>query len=136
MSFTPLLELKKFPDIPVSTLEEARGSRTHPEEPRYRLITRDEGSFPCLVGKEFWAFPSHLKRMCSPQKTGEEHQGRATKPRVPHCLSPFQRTCFPCAASTFMPRIDSDHGGTLDSSVRNPRVKASREILEGKPQIP
>ncbi|KAI4555707.1 hypothetical protein MJT46_014330 [Ovis ammon polii x Ovis aries] len=135
-SFTPLLQLKKFPDIPVSTREEARRYRPHPEEPRFRLLPRHEGSFPCLVGKEFWAFPFHLKRMRSPQETRKEHQGRATKPRVPHCLSPFQRTCFPCAASIFMLRIDSDHGGTLDSSVRNPRVKASREILEGKPQIP
>ncbi|KAI4552020.1 hypothetical protein MJG53_000194 [Ovis ammon polii x Ovis aries] len=50
-SFTPLLELKTFPDIPVSTLEEARGSRTHPEEPRFRLLARDEGSFPVWSGK-------------------------------------------------------------------------------------
>ncbi|KAI4567702.1 hypothetical protein MJT46_007500 [Ovis ammon polii x Ovis aries] len=82
-SFTPLLQLKKFPDIPVSTLEEARGSRTHPEEPRFRLIARDEGSFPCLVGKEFPAFPSHLKRRHSPQQRREELQHRAAIPRVP-----------------------------------------------------
>ena len=37
-----LLQLKKFPDIPVSTREEARGSRPHSEEPRFR----DEGSYP------------------------------------------------------------------------------------------
>ena len=30
-SFTTLLQLKKFPDIPVSTREEARGSRPHPD---------------------------------------------------------------------------------------------------------
>ena len=41
-----LLQLKKFPDIPVSTREEARGSRPHPEEPRFRLAARDEGSYP------------------------------------------------------------------------------------------
>ena len=29
-SFTPLLQLKKFPDIPVSTREEARECRPHP----------------------------------------------------------------------------------------------------------
>ena len=33
-----LLQLKKFPDIPVSTREEARGSRPHPGEPRFRLV--------------------------------------------------------------------------------------------------
>ena len=41
------------------------------------------GIFPCLVGKEFPAFPSHLKRRRSPQERREELQGRATIPRVP-----------------------------------------------------
>ena len=39
-SFTPLLQLKKFPNIPVSTREEARESRPHPEEPRFPLLAR------------------------------------------------------------------------------------------------
>ena len=80
---TPLLQLKKFPDIPDSTPEEARESRPHPEEPRFRLVARDEGSFPCVVGKEFPAFPSHLKRRRSPQERREELLGRPTIPRVP-----------------------------------------------------
>ena len=79
-SFTPLLQLKKFPDIPVSTREEARESRPHPAEPRFRLLAREEVSFPCVFGKEFPAFPSHLKRRRSPQKRREELQGRATFP--------------------------------------------------------
>ena len=37
-SITPLLQIKKFPDIPVSTIEEARGSRPHREEPRFCLV--------------------------------------------------------------------------------------------------
>ena len=41
--------------------EEARESRPHPEEPRFRLLSRGEGSFPCVVGQEFPVFPSHLK---------------------------------------------------------------------------
>ena len=73
----------KFPDIPVSTREEAREDRPHPEEPRFRLLAREEGSFPCVVGKEFLAFPSHLKRRRSPQERREELQGRATISRVP-----------------------------------------------------
>ena len=36
-----------------------------------------------MVGKEFPAFPSYLKRRCSPQERQEELQGRATIPRVP-----------------------------------------------------
>ena len=69
-------------DIPVSTREEARESRPHPEETRFRLLAREEGSFPCVVGKEFPAFPSHLKRRRSPKERREELQGRATISRV------------------------------------------------------
>ena len=79
---TSLLFHLQFPDIPVSTREEARESRPHPEEPRFGLLAREEGSFPCVVGKEFPAIPSHLKRMRSPQERREELQGRATIPRV------------------------------------------------------
>ena len=82
-----MLQLKKFPDIPVSTQEEARVFRPHPEVPRFRLLTREEGSFPCVVGKEFPKFPLHLKRRRSPQERREELQGRATIPRVPQ-MSP------------------------------------------------
>ena len=78
-----MLQLKKLPDITVSSGEEARESRSHPEEPRFRLLAREEGSFPCFVRQEFPVFPSHLKRKCSPQERREELQGRATIPRVP-----------------------------------------------------
>ena len=82
-SFTPLLQLKKIPDIPVSSREEARESCPHPEEPRFRLKAQEQGSFPCVCGKEFPAFPSHLKWRHSPQERREELQGRATIPRFP-----------------------------------------------------
>ena len=78
-----MLQIKNFPDIHVSTPQEARESRPHPEEPRFCLLAREEGSFPCVVGKEFPAFPSHLKSRSSPQERREELQGRATIPRVP-----------------------------------------------------
>ena len=39
---------------------------------------------------------------------------------------------FPCTASTFKPRIDSNHGGTWDSPVGKRRGKALWESLEGK----
>ena len=129
-----MLQLKKFPDIPVSTGEEAPETRPHPEEPRLRLLAREEGSFPWVVRKEFLAFLAHLKRRHSPQERREELQGRATIPRVPRCLSPFRETCFPCTASTFKPRIDSHHGGTWDSPVGKPRGKAPWESLVGKPR--
>ena len=140
-SFTPLLQLKKFPDIPVSTREEAREFRPHPEELRLRLLAREEGSFPCLVGKEFPAFPSHLKRRRSSQERREDLQGRATFPRVPQMSQSIPgKPIFPA-----LPRLSS-RGSThttvargtalWESLVGKPCGKASWESLKGKPQIP
>ena len=65
-------------------------------EYRFRLRARDEGAFPCFVGKEVPAFPSHLKRRRSPQESREELQGRATIPRVPQmCQSIPEEPVFP-----------------------------------------
>ena len=61
-----LAATQEVPRHTVSTGEEARESRPHPEEPRFRLLAPEEGSFPYVVGKEFPAFPSHLKRRRSP----------------------------------------------------------------------
>ena len=127
-----MLQLKKFPDIPVSTREEAGESRPHPEEPRFLLLAREEGSFPCVVGKEMPAFPSHLKRRRSPQERREELQGRDTIPRVPQ-MSPCipGKPLFPA-----LPRLSSRglthttvaRGTALwESLVGQPCGKASRE---------
>ena len=134
-----MLQLKKFPDIPVSTREEAGESRPHPEEPRFLLLAREEGSFPCVVGKEMPAFPSHLKRRRSPQERREELQGRATIPRVPQ-MSPCipGKPVFPA-----LPRLSSRglthttmaRGTALwESLVGKPRGKASWESLVGTPR--
>ena len=135
------MQLKKFPYMPVSTREEAGESRPHPEEPRFRLLTREVGSFPCVVGTEFPAFPSHLKSRRSPQERREELQGRATIPRV-HQMSPSipGKPVFPA-----LPRLSS-RGSThttvargtalWESLLGKPRGKAFWESLEGKPQIP
>ena len=127
-----MLQLKKFPDIPVCTREEARESRPHPEEPRFRLLVREEGSFPCVVGKEFPAFSSHLKRRWAPQERREELQGRATIPRVPQMSRSIPgKPVFPR-----LPRLSSRGSthttvvrGTVlwESLVGKPRGKASRE---------
>ena len=98
-----MLQLKKLPDIPVSTREEAGESRPHPEVSCFRLLAREEGSFPCVFGKEFPAFPSHLKRRCSPQERREELQGRATIPRVPQMSQSIPgKPVFPA-----LPRLSS-----------------------------
>ena len=127
-----MLQLKKFPDIPVSTREEARESRPHPQEPRFCLLAREEGSFPCVVGKEFRTFPSHLKRRCSLQERREELQVRANIPRVPKMsqsipgkpvFPPLPRLSSPGSTHTTVAR-----GIALwESLLGKPRGKASRE---------
>ena len=120
----------KFPDIPISTREEAQESRPHPEEPRLRLLAREEGSFPCVVGKEFPRFPTHLKRRRSQQGKARGTQGSCHHSQSPPDVSVHSReTCFPCTASTFKLRIDSHHGGTWDRPVGKPGGKASWESL-------
>ena len=139
--FTPLLQHKKFPDIPVSTQEEAREFRPHPEEPRDRYLAREEGSFPCVVGKEFPAFPSHPKRRRSAQERREELQGRVTIPRVPQMTQTIPgKTLFPA-----LPRISS-RGSTHSTMTRGtalwlrlvgkprgkPRWKATDPLIHAK----
>ena len=106
--------------------EEARELRQHPEELRLRLLVREEGSFPCMVGEEFPAFQSHLKWRRSPQERREELQGRATIPRVPQ-MSPSipGKPVFPA-----LPRLSSR--GTTHTTVA--RGTALWESLVGKPR--
>ena len=125
-----MLQLKKFSDIAVSTREEARESRPHPEEPRVRLLARKEGSFPCVFGKEFPVFPSHLKRRRSPQERQEELQGRATFPEFPRCLTPFQGNLFSLHCLDFQ----AEDRLTPRWHVGQPCVTASWEMLVGKPR--
>ena len=121
-----MLQLKKFPDIPVSTREEARESRPQPEGSRFRLLAREEESFPCVVGKEFPAFPSHLKRRLSPKERREEIQGRAPIPRVPQMSQSIPgKPVFPS-----LPRLSS-RGSTHTTVARG---TALWESLVGKPQ--
>ena len=126
-----MLQLKKFPDIPVSTREEARESRPHPEEPRFRLLAREEGSFPCVVGKEFPAFPSHLKGGAFHRKA------RGTPLSCHHSQIPQMSQSIP-GKPVFpaLPRLSSRglthttvaRGTALwESLVGKPRGKASRE---------
>ena len=124
-----MLQLKRFPDIPVSTREKARESRPHPEEPRFRLIAREQGSFPCVVGKEFRAFPSHIKRRRSPQE-GERNSSVVTPfPESPRCLSPLQGNLFSLHCLDF---LDEDRL-TPRWHVGQPCGKASWQSLVGKP---
>ena len=135
-----MLQLKKFPNIPVSTREEARESRPHPEEPRFQVQVREEGSFSCVDGKEFPAFLSHLKRRRCPQERREELQGRATIPRVPQMSHSIPgKPVFPA-----LPRLSS-RGSThttvargtalWESLVGKPRGKATDALIHAKGSV-
>ena len=79
-----------------------------------------------MVGKEFWAFPSHLKRRRSPQERREELQGRATIPRDPAMSQSIpEEPVFPA-----LPRL-SRRGSTPTTVSRG---TALWESLMGKPR--
>ncbi|KAI4552932.1 hypothetical protein MJG53_000107 [Ovis ammon polii x Ovis aries] len=127
-SFTPLLQLKKLPDIPVSTLEEARGSHPHPEEPRFRLEDRDEGHFAALSGTNSRLSPL-TSRGGALHRKGERNSSVVPPfQESPRCLSPFQRNLFSLhcldvqAEDRLQPRVH----------VGQPCGKASWESLVGK----
>ena len=121
-----MLQLKKFLEKPVSTREEARESRPHPGETRFRLLAREEGSFLCVVGKEFPAFPSPLKRRRSPLERREEIQVRDTIPTVPQMSQSIPgKPVFPA-----LPRLSS-RGSTHTMVARG---TALWESLVGKPR--
>ena len=87
---------------------------------------REEGSFPCVVGKKFPAFPSHLKRRRSPQERREELKGHATIPRVPQMSQSIPaKPVFPA-----LPRLSS-RGSTHTTVARG---TAQWESLVGKPR--
>ena len=79
-----------------------------------------------MFGKEFRAFPSHLKRRRSPQERREELQGRATIPRVPEMPQSIPgKPVFPA-----LPRLSS-RGSTHTTVARG---TALWESLVGKPR--
>ena len=85
-----------------------------------------------MVGKEFPAFPSHLKWRRSPQERREELQGRATIPRVPRMSQSIPgKPVFPALpgrSSRGSTHTKVARGTVLwESLVGKPRGKASRE---------
>ena len=76
---TPLRQLKKFPDIPVSTREEARESRHIQRSLVSASWLERRDPFTAWSGKN--SRHSHrISRWRSPKERGEELQGRATIP--------------------------------------------------------
>ena len=78
-----------------------------------------------MIGREFPAFPSHLKRRPSPQERREELQGRATIPRDPQMSQSIPgKPVFPA-----LPRLSSR--GSTHTTVAG--GTALWESLVGKP---
>ena len=83
-----------------------------------------------MVGKEFPAFLSHLKRRRSPQERREELQSRATIPRVPQMSQSIPgKHVFPS-----LPRLSSGGSTKTRWYVRQPCGTALWESLVGKPR--
>ena len=126
-----MLQLKKFPDISVSTREEARESRPHPEVPRFRLLAREEGSFPCVLGKEFPA-SRRISRGGALHRKGERNSRVVPPfPETPDVSVHSRENCFPFTVSIFSrgsTHTTVSRGKALwESLVGKPRGKASRE---------
>ena len=126
-----MLQLKKFPDIPVSTREEARESRPHPEEPV--SASSSKGGFLSLRGRERipWVPVASQEEALSTGKA-RGTPGHATIPRVPQISQSIPgKPVFPA-----LPRLSSGRcihttvarGTALwESLVGKPRGKASRK---------
>ena len=98
--------------------------------PRFRLLAREEGYFPWVVGKEFPAFPSHPKRRHSPQERREELRVVPPFPESPRYLSPFLGKLFSLHCIVFK----AEDRLTPPWHVGKPCGKASWESLVGKPR--
>ena len=121
-----MLQLKKFPDKPVWTREEAREFRPHPEEPRFSLLAREEGSFPCVVGKEF-PHSRRISRGGAPNRKGERNSRVVPPfPDSPRCLSPFQGNLFSLHCLDFQ----AEDRLTTRWHVGQPCGKVSRETTD------
>ena len=139
-----MLQLKKFPDIPVSNREEARDTRPQPEEPRFRLLAREEGSFPCVVGIEFPVF-RRISRVGTLHRKGERNSRVVPPfPESPRCLSPFQGKLFSLhcldfqAEDRFTPRWHMGQPcgkASCDSLVGRPRGKATDPLIHERGSV-
>ena len=125
-----MLKLKKLPDIPLSTREEARGSRPHPEKPRFRLIAREQGYFPAWLGKKSRR-SRRISRGGALHRKGERNSRVVPPfPESPRCLSPFQGNLFSLHCLDFQ----AEDRLTPRWHVGQPCGKASWESLVGKPR--
>ena len=125
-----MLELKKFRNIPDSTREEARESRPHPEEPRFRLLAREVGSFSAWSGKNSRRSRRILRGGALHRKGERNSRVVPPFPESPRCLSPFQRNLYSLHCSN----VQAEDRLTPRWHVGQPCGKASWESLTGNPR--
>ena len=116
------------PEVPRHTRLHSRGSTRDTPTSRgasFRPPSSTGGILSLRVGERIPAFPSHLKRRRSPQERREEHQIRATIPRVPKMSQSIPgKPVFPA-----LPRLSS-RGSTHTTVARG---TALWESLMGRP---
>ena len=128
----------EIPEVPQDPCGHWRGITRVPHSSRgapFPPPSSRGGIFPCVVGKEFPVFPSHLKRRHSPQERREELQGRATIPRVPQMSQSIPGNpvfpALPRRSSRGSTHTTVARGTALwESLVGKPRGKASMETTE------
>ena len=125
-----MLQLKKFPDIPVYTRGEARESRPHAEEPRFHLLLESRDRFPAWSGKNSRHF-RRISRGGSLNRKGERNSRVVPPfPESPRCIRPFQGNLF----SQHCVDFQAEDRLTPRWHVGQPCGKASWESLVGKPR--
>ena len=125
-----MLQLKKFPDIPVCTREEAGESRPHPEEPRFRLLARRSDPFPAWWGKNS-PRSRRISRGGALHRKGERNSRVVPPfPESPRCLSSLQGNLFSLHCLDFQ----AEDPLTPRWHVGQPCGKASWESLVGMPR--
>ena len=129
MVLTHLLQLKNFPDTPVSTREEAGESSPHPKEPRFRLIPRRD-HFPAWSGKNSRRSRRILRGGALHRKGERNSRVVPPFPESPRCLSPLQGKLFSLHCLHFL----AGDRLTPRWHVGQPCGKASWESLVGKPR--
>ena len=93
------------------------------------------GILSCVVGKEFPAFPSHLKRRCSPQSRREEIQFVPPFRESLRCLCPFQGILFSLQCLDFQADDRLTPRWHVGQPMGKPRGKAKDPFIHGKGKV-
>ena len=125
-----MLQLKKFPDIPVDTREEARDSAPIQRRPVSACCLERRDPFPAWSGKNSRR-SRHISRGGAHLTKGERNSRVVPPfPEYPRCLSPFQGNLFSLHCLAFQ----AEDRLTPRWHVGQPCRKASSESLVGKPR--